>query len=154
MLTATPGLIGESGVPLSAAKEGFMAQFGNIERENKILIVDDDKSVRDFLELFLRKKGYTQVRTAESGLDALKIVEQENIKLVLLDIMLPGMDGMEVLRKIKAMKKETGVIMITGFPDEEKAKAMIKEGAYDYIVKPFDLTYLELSVLTKILLMV
>lgn len=130
-----------------------MAQFGNIEKESKILIVDDDKNVRDFLELFLKKKGYMQVLTAESGLDALKIVEKENIRLVLLDIMLPGMDGLEVLRKIKSMKKETGVIMITGFPDEQKAKEMIKEGAYDYIVKPFDLTYLELSVLTKILLM-
>ena len=130
-----------------------MAQPANSELTSKILIVDDDKSVRDFLELFLKKKGYNQVISVESGFEALKVVEKENIKLVLLDIKLPGMDGLEVLRKIKEVKKDTGVIMITGHPDEERAKEAIKSGAYDFIVKPFDLTYLELSVLTKILLM-
>jgi DNA-binding NtrC family response regulator len=130
-----------------------MSEGKSIEQESKILIVDDDKSVRDFLEMFLKKRGYGQVQVAETGLDALKIIEDGDIKLVLLDIKLPGMDGIEVLRKIKEIKKDTGVIMITGFPDEERAKQAIKEGAYDYIVKPFDLAYLELSLLTKVLLM-
>jgi DNA-binding NtrC family response regulator len=69
-----------------------------------------------------------------------------------LDIKLPGMDGIEVLREIKKLKRNTGVIMITGFPEKEKAEQAMKEGAFDFIVKPFDLSYLELSVLTKILL--
>lgn len=63
------------------------------------------------------------------------------------------MDGIDVLRRIKQLSNNTAVIMMTGFPDEEKAKQMIKDGAYDYIIKPFDLDYLELSVLTKIVLM-
>jgi len=127
----------------------------NIEpKSGKILIVDDDKSVRDFLQLFLKKKGYDQIVLVEKGQDAFSFVEKEDIKLVLLDIKLPDMDGLEVLRRIKQIKKDTGVIMITGFPEQQKAKQAIQEGAYDFIVKPFDLKYLELSVLTKILLMV
>jgi DNA-binding NtrC family response regulator len=127
-------------------------EMHSVGQENTVLIIDDDKSVRDFLQLFLKKKGYTQVKTAESGLEGLKIVEQEDVKLVLLDIKLPGMDGIEVLREIKKLKRNTGVIMITGFPEKEKAEQAMKEGAFDFIVKPFDLSYLELSVLTKILL--
>ncbi|MDD5729618.1 MAG: response regulator [Candidatus Omnitrophica bacterium] len=125
----------------------------SLEQKNRILIVDDDKSVRDFLEMFLKKKGYINICSVDSGAEALKAVETQDIKLVLLDIKLGAMDGLDILRKIKEKKPGMGVIMITGYPDEAKAKEAINNGAYDYIVKPFDLTYLELSVLTKILLM-
>lgn len=124
----------------------------SIEQNNKILIVDDDKSVRDFLEIFLKRKGYANIQSVDTGIAAIDIVSKEDVKLVLLDIKLPGMDGFDVLRQIKKIKKDVGVIMITGHPDQEKAKEAIKDGAYDFIVKPFDLKYLELSVLTKILL--
>jgi DNA-binding NtrC family response regulator len=120
-------------------------------KEDKILIIDDDYSVRDFLERFFKQKGYQRVQSAAGGQEGLEIIKKEDIKLVLLDVKLPGMNGIEVLRKIKEIKKDTGVIMITGFPDEPMAKEAMKEGAYDYIVKPFDLAYLELSVLTKML---
>ena len=116
----------------------------------KVLIVDDDKSVRDFLERFLKQKGYLWVQSVKAGQEALDIIKKEDIKLVLLDIKLPGMDGIEVLRKIKELKKDTEVIMITGFPEEATAKEALKLGAYDYIMKPFDLAYLELCVFTKI----
>ncbi len=128
-------------------------ESGSIQQTNKILIIDDDKSVRDFLELFLKKKGCANVWSAGSGSEGLAIIEKEDIQLVLLDIKLPDADGVEVLRRIKQVKPATGVIMITGFPDQDKAKLAMKEGAYDFIVKPFDLQYLELSVLTKIILM-
>jgi len=118
--------------------------------DGKVLIVDDDKSVRDFLEKFLKQKGYLRVQSVKAGQEALDILEKEDIRLVLLDIKLPGMGGMEVLRKIKEIKKDTGVIMITGFPEEATAKEALKLGAYDYIIKPFDLAYLELCVFTKI----
>jgi DNA-binding NtrC family response regulator len=119
-----------------------------------ILIVDDDKSVRDFLGRFLKAEGYPRVQSVENGLEALEKIKNEDIKLVLLDVRLPGgMDGVEVLRKIKQINKNIGVIMITGFPDETLAKEAMKEGAFDYIVKPFDLAYLKLSALTKITLM-
>ncbi len=120
---------------------------------NKILIVDDDKSVRDFLGRFLSMKGYEHVQSVETGQQAVETVKKDNFKLVLLDIKLPDMDGIDVLRKIKQLSNNTAVIMMTGFPEEEKAKQMIQEGAYDYIIKPFDLDYLELSVFTKITLM-
>lgn len=123
----------------------------NISASSKILVVDDDKTVRGFLELFLKTKGFANVVSAENGEDAIKIVEKENVKLILLDVMLPGMNGVEVLRKIKAINKDISVIMITGYPDEEKAKEAIREGVYDYIIKPFDLFYLELILLTKLI---
>ena len=123
----------------------------NINASSKILVVDDDKTVRGFLELFLKTKGFANVVSAENGEDAVKIVEKENVKLILLDVMLPGMNGVEVLRKIKAINKNISVIMITGYPDEEKAKEAIREGVYDYIIKPFDLFYLELILLTKLI---
>lgn len=119
-------------------------------KESKVLIVDDDKSVRNFLEKFLKQKGYLWVKSVSTGKEALDIIEKDRIKLVLLDIKLPGMDGIEVLRKIKKIKPDTDVIMITGFPEESTAKEALKLGAYDYIMKPFDLAYLELCVFTKI----
>ena len=102
-------------------------------RESKVLIVDDDKSVRNFLEKFLKQKGYQWVKSVDTGVEALDIIEKDVIKLVLLDIKLPIMDGMEVLRKIKEIRPDTDVIMITGFPEEATAKEALKLGAYDYI---------------------
>jgi len=119
-------------------------------KDAKVLIVDDDKSVRNFLERFLKQKGYLWVWSVTTGKEALEIIQKDGIKLVLLDIKLPGMDGIEVLRKIKEISKDTDVIMITGFPEEATAKEALKLGAYDYIMKPFDLAYLELCVFTKI----
>lgn len=108
------------------------------------------KSVREFLEKFLKQKGYPWVESVSTGKEALDIIEKHDIKLVLLDIKLPGIDGIETLRKIKEIKKDMQVIMITGFPDESTAKDALKLGAYDYIMKPFDLAYLELCLFTKI----
>ena len=124
----------------------------NNSLDTRILIVDDDPNVRDFLKLFLKFKGYRDVRTADKGQDALEAVKKEDLRLVLLDIMLPDLNGVEVLRQVKETNPDVSVIMITGYPDEEKARELLKQGAYDYIVKPFDLNYLELSVLSKIAL--
>lgn len=121
------------------------------KKKGVFLIVDDDKSIRDFLKLFLKKKGFQNVETVESGQEALAIVEKEDINLVLLDVRMPGMDGIEVLRAIKKIRKDIPVVMVTAYPDEEKAKEAMKEGAYDYIIKPFDLFYLEVTLLTKII---
>ena len=126
----------------------------NNSLDTRILIVDDDPNVRDFLKLFLKFKGYRDVRTADKGQDALEAVKKEDLRLVLLDIMLPDLNGVEVLRQVKETNPDVSVIMITGYPDEEKARELLKQGAYDYIVKPFDLNYLELSVLSKIALAV
>ena len=119
--------------------------------KNKILIVDDDVSVNDFLVRFFKLKGYEWIESVDRGKKALEIIEKEEIKLVLLDIKLPDIGGIELLQKIKQIRKDIAVIMITGFPEEATAKEALKLGAYDYIIKPFDLAYLELCVLTKII---
>jgi len=119
-------------------------------REAKILIVDDDGGVRDFLTRFLKRKDYEHIFSVATGEEGLEVITKEkDIQLVLLDVRLPDMNGIEVLRKITDISKDTDVIMITGFPEEEVAKQAMKLGAYDYIVKPFDLAYLELCVFTK-----
>ena len=117
--------------------------------ESKILIVDDDKNVRFFLEKFLKQMGYSQIQTVVTGAEALKAIQRGSVRLVLLDIRLPDMDGVEVLRKIKGIDKDINVIMITAFPDEKIAKDAMDEGACDYIVKPFDLAQLKASVASK-----
>lgn len=122
-----------------------------LTNENKILIVDDDKNVRSFLERYLKQKGYPFVQSVENGSEALKVTQKENIKLVLLDIRLPDMNGVEVLRKIKSLNKDIKVIMITAFPEEAIAKEALQYGACDYIVKPFDLACLKSAVHDKII---
>jgi len=121
------------------------------DTKNKILIVDDDESVNNFLMKFLQRKGYVAIHSVGTGKEALEVIKKEDIKLVLLDIKLPDINGIEILRKIKEVKKDTNVVMITGFPEEATAKEALKLGAYDYIMKPFDLAYLELCLFTKII---
>ncbi len=120
--------------------------------EKKILVCDDEKAVSSFLERFLKKEGYTRIDTVATGQEALDRIAKEQYHLVLLDIRLPDMDGIQTLQRIRAVNDKLAVIMITGFPEIETAQEAVKMGAYDYIVKPFDLAYLKLVVLTKILL--
>ncbi len=123
----------------------------NVMATKRILICDDDKAVSDFLERFLQKEGYSQIETVTSGEAAVEKMKNNNYQLVLLDIRMPGIDGIETLKRIKEINSSAAVIMITGFPEIETAQQAVKMGAYDYIVKPFDLAYLKLVVLTKIL---
>ncbi len=125
----------------------------NINKSDLILIVDDDKAVRDFLQRYLAQKGFGRVISVGTGEEALEKIETEDIKLVFLDVKMPGLSGIDVLRQIKKIKKETGVIMITGYPEKEVTQEALQEGAYDYIIKPFDLAYLELCLLSKMALM-
>lgn len=118
----------------------------------RILVVDDEPDACDFLKQFLTLKGY-QATTATSGPEALKKVKEERPDLILLDIRMPGMDGIEVLRRVKEVDVAIGVIMITAVKDEEIGKQALQMGANDYITKPLDLEYLETSVLAKIAMM-
>ncbi len=116
----------------------------------KILIVDDEKPIREMLKKFLAKKGY-QVYETDNGEDALKIVEQELPAVVLLDIRMPKMDGVEVLKKILALDKNIGVVMVTAVSETAVAEKCIELGAFDYITKPISLEYLEECLLAKML---
>ncbi len=122
------------------------------EKKGKILIVDDDRSVLKFLERFLIKKSY-EVYLATNGKEAIEIIKNESPQVILLDIKMPMMNGIEVLKEIKKINPAIGVIMITAVQEEDTALEAMKLGADDYICKPFDLEYLENSVLAKIVLM-
>jgi two-component system response regulator AtoC len=102
-----------------------------------ILIVDDDKSLLEFYTVFL--EGEFQVHTAETGEEGLHRLQQEDINVILLDVRLPGMDGIEVLRQAKAIDENVDVIMVTAVKNVRVAVEAIKLGAYDYLVKPFEI---------------
>lgn len=107
-----------------------------------ILIVDDEKDLCTILSDSLSRDRY-RVVTAFNGKMGLQLLKKEKPDLILLDIKMPGMDGIEVLRKIKKMKKEIVVIMFTAYGTLETARKAMKLGAYDYVTKPVDLFLLK-----------
>lgn len=120
-------------------------------KENKILVVDDDPEIISLIRDFLMKKGYT-ITTASSGEEALEKFKKDRPILILLDIKLPGMDGIVTLKRIREIDEKVGVIMITGVKDQGVFEDAKKLGAYEYIVKPFDLDYLETCALVRMVL--
>lgn len=104
----------------------------------KILVIDDEKSIRNTLKEILEYEGH-EVQDAADGLEGLKKIESEKFDIVLCDIKMPKMDGLELLDKIMELQSETPVIMISGHGTIETAVDAIKKGAYDFISKPLDL---------------
>ncbi len=102
----------------------------------RILVVDDEESIREFFEIMLRREGY-EVVTAGNGKQALDLLKSQGMDLVISDIQMPEMSGMELLTKVKDIDPETVVVMITAFGSTETAVEAMKLGAYDYIQKPF-----------------
>jgi DNA-binding NtrC family response regulator len=102
-----------------------------------ILIVDDEESVRDSLYNWFIDDGYT-VECAENAKKALSILQVKDFDIILADIKMPGMDGMEMHRRIKSLNKESVFIFMTAFASVDTAVQALKEGAYDYVTKPFD----------------
>ena len=102
-----------------------------------ILIVEDDKNLQVTLSHILQEEGFEVISTMWGSM-ALEEVKRGKADLVLLDIMLPGMNGMQVLERVKKIDKHLPVIMITGYGSAESAVRAIELGAYDYINKPFD----------------
>ena len=116
----------------------------------KILVVDDEVEACNVLKEFLSSKGY-EVFTALDGPTALEKVQKVKPHIVLLDIIMPGMGGIDVLKEIKKLDPDISVVMVTVVADQEKAKKTIELGAFDYITKPVDLKYLENVVMVKLL---
>ena len=102
-----------------------------------VLVVDDEKAVRDGFERILNRSGLRVVK-ASCGTDGLEILEKEKIPIVLLDLKMPGMDGMEVLEHIRKLDESILVIIITGHGTIATAIKAMKQGAYDFISKPFE----------------
>ncbi|MDO8946861.1 MAG: sigma-54 dependent transcriptional regulator [Desulfocapsaceae bacterium] len=102
-----------------------------------ILIVDDEQSMRDFLEILLQKEGY-QVETRGDGAGALSCLEENSFDLVISDIRMPGIGGLDLLHSIKGKYPTLPVILITAFVSPDDAVSAMKDGAFDYISKPFN----------------
>jgi signal transduction histidine kinase len=107
------------------------------EEQRRILVVDDETTIRKLLQRTLEAAHYDVV-TAASGEEALKKVSELDFRVVLLDITMPGMSGMEVLQQLTANWPETPVVMVTALADAQTAVGAMKMGAYDYVIKPFD----------------
>jgi DNA-binding NtrC family response regulator len=101
-----------------------------------VLIVDDEEVLQDVLASLLRREGHTPI-SAMTGEEGLEVLEREEIDLVLLDLMLPGMHGLQVLRQIRQRDPEQVVVVITAFSSIESAIEAMREGAFHYISKPF-----------------
>jgi DNA-binding NtrC family response regulator len=112
------------------------------EFSRRVLVVDDEQVVRTGIAQALERLGF-EVRLAASGGEALKLMAAWSAGIVLLDVRLPDMDGLKVLNRLSQDYPETVVIMITGYPNIEGAVESIKQGALDYLVKPFHLDHLE-----------
>ena len=106
-------------------------------RKISILIVDDEESVRDSLFNWFLEDGF-RVECAENAKKALTILESDQFDIILADIKMPGMDGLEMLRRIKSLKPDSIVIVMTAFATVDTAVKALKDGAYDYVTKPFD----------------
>jgi len=102
----------------------------------RILVVDDEASMRDFLSIMLHREGY-HVDAAIDGAQAVKHLRDHNYDLVISDIQMPQLNGLQLLKHVKERNPETVVIMITAFSSTEEAVEAMKQGAYDYITKPF-----------------
>ncbi len=112
----------------------------------KVLVVEDYPDTREMLALFLAGHGYTVV-TARDGREALDALEQDpTFDVVLLDVFIPKVGGLEVLKEIHDRMPQLGVILLTALADKEIAQDALRLGAFDYILKPFDLGQVESSV--------
>lgn len=119
-------------------------------KEKSILIVDDEPEICRILKNFFKKKGYAKIEEAGSGEEALQLARSQEFSVALLDINMPGMDGLTTLKKLLEIDPKLGIVMITGIQDDENVKKAIELGAYGYVLKPFDLLYLELVIMSKL----
>ncbi|HET6372629.1 MAG TPA: sigma-54 dependent transcriptional regulator [Candidatus Polarisedimenticolia bacterium] len=113
---------------------------------NRVLVVEDERSLRDLLALMLRKEGYT-VETAEGGVQATSRLAKDPFDLVITDVSMPGMTGLELLRHVRRTSPDASVILMTAYGSKENAIEALNEGAAYYVEKPFDLD--EMKVVVK-----
>ena len=102
----------------------------------KILVVEDDKDIREGIEIYLRNQGY-EVFQAANGQEGLKVIEQQELHLAIVDIMMPVMDGVTMLMKLRAMEREFPVIMLSAKSEEVDKIMGLNMGADDYVTKPY-----------------
>jgi CheY-like chemotaxis protein len=116
-----------------------------------VLTIDDDPAARSMVKLIFEGHGF-RVLQAASGEEGLKALEHERPQVILLDLTMPGMDGLMTLKKIKALASDIPVIMVSARGEQETVRDAMSMGAYDYVTKPFSIDYIESTVLTKLLI--
>lgn len=113
--------------------------------QEKILVVDDELFIRELLFEFLTRKDY-EVILADCGEKAVELIKSQPVEVALIDLKMPGIDGIETLKKIKEADPNTLSIIMTGYPTIESSIEALRCGAYDYVMKPFKLNELKNSV--------
>ena len=114
-------------------------------KKRNVLVVDDDQDVLSMLERLLQKLEYIPF-VAYNGEEALRIIDTNKIDVVVSDLVMPEMDGMELLKRVKSRKSDIPFVMITGHPTIETAVEAIKKGAYDYLTKPFQVEEVQIKI--------
>ena len=117
----------------------------------RILVIDDDVNICKMVERTFLLEGEYEIDMAHNGKEGLQKLKQLNPHIILLDVMMPGMDGIETLKEIKKLDPKFGVVMITALEDDALAKKAISLGAYEYLVKPFSTDYLKTVVMVKVM---
>ncbi len=112
-----------------------------MDKHSHVLVVDDEPTICSLMNVFLTQKGY-QVQTANTGEDALALFQEAYPDIVLLDISMPGMRGIDVLRRMKEINAACGVIRLSAYGDDENIQEAMDMGAFCYIQKPMELTEL------------
>ena len=113
--------------------------------QKNILVVDDDTGVRTVFSSILRKEGY-RVTAVKNGYEAIKVIDEESFDLALVDLRMPGLDGIQVLERIRSRRPQTRVIIYSAYGLVEDAVEAMRKGATDYLNKPFSPNELELNV--------
>jgi two-component system response regulator PilR (NtrC family) len=111
----------------------------------RVMVVDDEENIREILTNYLESLGY-EVVTAQDGEDALNKFEVGGFDLVISDLLMPNIDGLQLLKKVREIDRDVIFLMITGYPSIETAVEAIKKGAYDYITKPFHMEDVKLRI--------
>ena len=137
-LTGAPGLADEAQLELGLGALGHRGdREGGIVPKARILAVDDQRYFRELIEEFLAAEGF-EVQTASSGEEALHLLERSAFDIVLTDLVMPGMDGSELVHRVKSRNPEQDIVVVTGVVDVKTAVDAMKLGASDYLLKPFD----------------
>ena len=110
-------------------------------QEKSVLVVDDELLIRDLLYDFFLEKGY-RVSVADSGPGALEKLSKQSFDVLLVDLKMPAMDGIEFIKEVRKKKIPTPVVIITGYPSLETALEALRQRVYDYVIKPFNINQL------------
>jgi two-component system response regulator PilR (NtrC family) len=116
-----------------------------MKKLGRVMVVDDEENIREVLSNYLESMNYS-VDTAEDGQQALQNYKKGDFDLIISDLLMPNIDGLELLKRVREIDKDVIFLMITGYPSIETAVDAIKKGAYDYITKPFHMEDVKLRI--------